>query len=270
MSEESGGVGQPRLVVALRDGQRAEVFGDRIVVGEKAYPFADLTFAGLVIDPAAPPAAPGAPPPPALLLRLRDGRDAVLAPAESPAAWQLLGAVHQARPDLRAASAQWAPPPPPPSPGYGYPYGSPYGYYPRPASSNNDTVLAGIAHLGVFLGGWLLPLVIWLATRTSAPYASRQAKQAFFWQLAFFVLFILAYFGFFATFFASGFFAAPTYDPYGSSGANPFVFAPFAGLLIFYAVLLVGGLINMIFSIIGAVKGFQGKPFHYPLLGWLQ
>jgi hypothetical protein len=27
------------------------------------------------------------------------------------------------------------------------------------------------------------------------------------------------------------------------------------------------GLFNLIFSIIGAVNAFQGKPFHYPFLG---
>jgi uncharacterized Tic20 family protein len=29
------------------------------------------------------------------------------------------------------------------------------------------------------------------------------------------------------------------------------------------------GLVNIIFSIIAAVQAFQGKPFHYPLLGGL-
>jgi uncharacterized Tic20 family protein len=115
-----------------------------------------------------------------------------------------------------------------------------------------------------------MPLIIWLATRTSAPYASRQAKQAFFWQLIFFALIIIAYFVFIAVFFV-GFFSGATFPagPDGSSSPNPFSFAPFGALLVFYAVFLGGYLINAIFSIIGAVQAFQGKPFHYPLLGWL-
>ncbi len=104
MSEDAGeAVAQPRRTASLRDGQTCQVFADRIVVGSQEYPFADLTWASLVIDPSVP-ATPGAPPPPALLLRLRDGREALLSPAELPDAWRLLGAVHTARPDLRAAA----------------------------------------------------------------------------------------------------------------------------------------------------------------------
>jgi uncharacterized Tic20 family protein len=29
------------------------------------------------------------------------------------------------------------------------------------------------------------------------------------------------------------------------------------------------GIINMVFSVIAAIQAFQGKPYHYPLLGWL-
>src|SRR5579863_4552547 len=264
MSEESGGQAaeQPRLTVTLRDGQTCQVFADRMVVGSQEYPFADLSWASLVIDPGVP-VTPGAPPPPALLLRLRDGREALLSPAEPPDAWRLLGAVHTARPDLRAAATPgWAPPPPPP-PGYAYPYG----YYARPAGSSNDTVLAGLSHLGVFLPfGWLLPLIVWLSTRTSAPYASHQAKQAFFWQLFFVVLFIVAYIGLLGSFFGSGIFSAS--NIYGPEGYNSTFLRPFLILLAFYGLLLAGSLINIIFAIIGAVKAFQGKPFHYPLLGW--
>jgi uncharacterized Tic20 family protein len=36
-----------------------------------------------------------------------------------------------------------------------------------------------------------------------------------------------------------------------------------------YAILGVLSLVQIVFSIIGAVQAFQGKPFHYPLLGWL-
>jgi uncharacterized Tic20 family protein len=249
----------------------------------------------MVIDPAAPQAVPGGPPPPAVLVRLRSGRDALLSAAEPPDAWRLLDAIYRARPDLRPAAAHaWAPPPP----GYGpapYGYGGGYagyagygpgyapghppgyggygygpGYGPRPVgSSGNETVLAGLAHLGVFLGGWLLPLVIWLASRNTAPYASRQAKQAFFWQMFFFALILVAYVVFFGIFFVSFFSSAASYPTGPGADPNPFLFAPFGSLLIFYALFFVAYLVNIIFSIIGAVQAFQGKPFHYPLLGWV-
>ena len=36
-----------------------------------------------------------------------------------------------------------------------------------------------------------------------------------------------------------------------------------------YGALGVIGIINAIFSVIAAVHAFQGKLYHYPLLGWL-
>ena len=46
-------------------------------------------------------------------------------------------------------------------------------------------------------------------------------------------------------------------------------FSPFVLILGLYAVIGILSLVQIIFSIIGAVQAFQGKPFHYPLLGWL-
>jgi uncharacterized Tic20 family protein len=80
----------------------------------------------------------------------------------------------------------------------------------------------------------------------------------------------VAYIGLFGSFFGIGLFSYTTTGPYGPTTSDPFAFAPFVFLLVLYGVILVGSLINMIFSIIGAVNAFQGKLFHYPLLGWLQ
>jgi uncharacterized Tic20 family protein len=241
---------------ALRGGGVAEIRGENLVAGEQIYPMRDIAWVGLVVDPAT--AAPGAPPNPAVGIQMRDGSHAALAPADPPDAWRLLGAIHETRPDLRGPVPQ--PPGAQPSP----PYGSrPYGYAP-PASSTSDNVLAGLAHLSVFFAPLILPLVVWLAMRNSSPYVSRQGKQAFFFHLFFsalaFVILIVLYLGFFSVVFAS------TPD----SGLPSFNgFSPFLLILGFYAILGVLSLVQIVFSIIGAVQAFQGKPFHYPLLGWL-
>lgn len=234
--------------------------GDTLVAGDQTYPVRDIAWVGLVVDPAT--ATPGAPPNPAVGVQMRDGSHAALAPADPPDAWRLLGAIHEARPDLRSP----VPPPgaqPPgmqPPPAYGYPG---YGYAPQTASSS-DNVLAGLAHLSVFFAPLILPLVVWLAMRKSSPYVSRQGKQAFFFHLFFsavtFVTFILLYAGFFSLAFASS----------SDSGLPAFgSFSPILLILGFYAILGVLSLVQIIFSIMGAVQAFQGKPFHYPLLGWL-
>jgi uncharacterized protein len=247
---------------ALRGGGVAEIRGENLVTGDQSYPVRDIAWVGLVVDPAS--AAPGAPPSPAVGIQMRDGSHAALAPADPPDAWRLLGAIHEARPDLRSP----VPPPPgaqqpgvQPPPPYDYP---PYGYALPQTSSNSDNVLAGLAHLSVFFAPLILPLVVWLAMRNSSPYASRQGKQAFFFHLFFaaltFVTLILLYAGFFSIVLAS------------SSDGSPSDFNGFSPLLLLlglYAIIGILGLVQTIFSIIGAVQAFQGKPFHYPLLGWL-
>jgi uncharacterized Tic20 family protein len=247
---------------ALRSGGVAEIRGDNLVAGDKIYPVRDIAWAGLVVDPAT--ASPGAPPHPAVGIQMRDGSHAAVAPGDPPDAWRLLGAIHEARPDLRGP----VPPPrgaqPPgmqPPPPYGYP---PYGYAPPPAASQSDNVLAGLAHLSVFFAPIVLPLVVWLAMRNSSPYASRQGKQAFFFHLFFtalsFVLIILFYVGFFSLALSAS-----------SDGGLPdsFSFSPFILFLGLYAVIAILSLVQIVYSIIGAVQAFQGKPFHYPLLGRL-
>ena len=252
---------------ALRGGGVAEIRGDNLVAGDQIYPVRDIAWVGLVVDPAT--ASPGAPPNPAVGIQMRDGSHAAVAPADPPDAWRLLGAIHEARPDLRGP----VPPPPgmqppgmqppgmQPPPPHGYP---PYGYAPPQVVSQSDNVLAGLAHLSVFFAPIILPLVVWLAMRNSSPYASRQGKQAFFFHLFFtaltFVTLILLYVGFFS-------FAIASTSDSGTSDIGGF--SPFVLILGFYAVIGILSLVEIIFSIIGAVQAFQGKPFHYPLLGWL-
>jgi uncharacterized Tic20 family protein len=248
---------------ALRGGGVAEIRGDSLIAGDQTYPVRDIAWVGLVVDPSN--TSPGAPPNPAVGIQMRDGSHTALAPADPPDAWRLLGAIHEARPDLRG------PVPPPPSaqqpgmqppPPYGFP---PHGFAP-PKPSNTDNVLAGLAHLSVFFAPVIFPLIIWIATRKSSPYTSYQGKQAFVFHLFFWVLSVTAVIVFILY---GGFFGpnSPFFSPIGPTGTSDFT--PFFVILGFDALLGILSLVQTIFSIIGAVQTFQGKPFHYPLLGWL-
>ena len=124
-------------------------------------------------------------------------------------------------------------------------------------------MLAGICHLSVFFAPVILPLIIWLAMRQSQPYASKQAKQAFFFHLGFTVLTVLGVIGaqvfVFSTMVAAG---AVSQDPTAPLAVLPLVF-------LVYGVIFLVGIVDVVLSVIGAVQAFQGKPFHYPLLGGL-
>jgi hypothetical protein len=147
-----------------------------------------------------------------------------------------------------------------PPPEYGYPPES----YAAPRPSNTDNVLAGLAHLSVFFAPVIFPLIIWIATRKSSPYTSYQGKQAFVFHLFFWALSVATVVVFI---FYGGFF-----------GPN----SPF-----FLRSVLRSRRLHAFFVILGLTRclafkpradhlqhhrrgaDVPGKPFHYPLLGWL-
>jgi len=251
----------------------------------ETYATGDLAAATLVADTTVP-VAPGAPPTPAVALRLNDGRTVAFTPVDPSDCWTILEAIYHVRPQLRTplpprtgpvagapppppgtGAAGYAPPPPgagyaPPPPGMGY--ASAYPPPPLPqAAQNNENVLAGIAHLSILFVPLILPLIIWLATTKSSPYASRQAKQAFIFHCAVAVVQIIVVIVALIIFFAG--FAAVASNP---AGVNT---APFSGGLFFafpliYGAVLVINLGSIILGVYAAVQAFQGRPYHYPLL----
>jgi uncharacterized protein len=256
----------PLLSVALRGGGRVELWPDRVRDAAGVYPLAQLAGALLVADPAAPPLSNGMPMP-AVQLRLADGRAPVFTPANPHDAYRLLDAIFARRPDLRLPS----PPPMPPyspsayyaalpgyAPGYAPGYQAPVPGYP---GGQPDFTLAGLAHLSVFFAPIILPLIVWLTQRDKSPYIARQGKQAFFWHLIFSGSSVVLVIVFYTLFFKS--FASFNQDNFGNFGAF------FGGFIIIWGIVIVLGIVDIVFGILGAVKAFRGEPFSYPLLGGL-
>ncbi len=271
------------LSFPLRSGEICALTGDTLSVGQRQIPLSDLVAAGLVADVSVP-TPPGMPPTPGVSLRLSDGSSVAFTPMEQLDCWRLLQALAAARPALAT------PLPPPPSaygpavgsmggptgyaPGYtpGFAPGYAPGYAPPPGygmggPTESEKTLAGLCHLSVFFAPIILPLVIWLAMRRSQPYASQQAKQAFWFHLSFGALVFIAVIGMQAYFFTTAFAAVGT----ASAGADPIGIdlSLLPGIFALYGVMIVLGLTDAVFSVIAAIQAFQGKPYHYPLLGWL-
>jgi uncharacterized protein len=273
------------FTVALRDGGSLTVWQDRLEASGSTYQLADLAWAGIVNDPAAPPGAASAP---AVGWRLANGQQLSATPSEPPRAWQALEAIYAQRPDLRtqlppqpapAQSVDFAPPPqsapaqpegwsapppgayaPPVSGAYGPNASVPYGYASYPSqSNNNETVMAGIAHLSIFFGALIVPLILWLINRGKSPYAAQQSKQAFLFHVAVVITELIIVVGGFALFFG-------VLSTIYTSNTNA-LSAVFAVLIIIWYLVIFGIQITaVVFGIIGAVKTFQGQPFHYPLM----
>ncbi|HEX8730369.1 MAG TPA: DUF4870 domain-containing protein [Ktedonobacterales bacterium] len=257
------------LSFTLRSGEMCALSPDTLTVGQRAIPLRDIVSAGLVADTSVP-VAPGMPPTPGVSLRLSDGDTLAFTPLEQLDCWRLLQALYAAQPRLSA-------PLPPPLGGtaYGAAYGAPPPYYGAPpmygyapvGPTESEKTLAGLCHLSVFFAPLILPLIIWLAMRRSQPYASTQGKQAFFFHLGFSILVIIGVVSVQAIF-LSGVFAAAQ----AASATSPlnFELTMLPLVLAIYGALVVVGLVDAIFSVIAAVQTFQGKPYHYPMLGWLR
>jgi uncharacterized Tic20 family protein len=267
------------LSFPLRSGETCALSGDTLSVGQRTIPLSDLVAAGLVADVSVP-TPPGMPPTPGVALRLTDGSSVAFTPVEQLDCWRLLQALAAARPALAT------PVPPPPGAygpatgamggptGYGPGYYGP-GYAPRYAPpgfgmggpTESEKTLAGLCHLSVFFAPVILPLIIWLAMRRTQPYASLQAKQAFWFHLSFAALVFIAAIGMQIYFITTAFATVGT----AGVGADPIGIdlSLLPGIFALYGVIVALGLINVVFSIIAAIQAFQGKPYHYPLLGWL-
>ena len=127
-------------------------------------------------------------------------------------------------------------------------------------------MLAGISHLSIFFGALIVPLIIWLTTRGSSPYASKQAKQAFFFHVGYTVIEVILSLVAYGFFFAFVFSTAATTSP--DSGAAPpvFVGVGFIVFLILSLVISAVAIAAIVFGVYGAVQAFNGRPFHYPFL----
>lgn len=279
MSDTAQGA-SPIVSVGLREGGDLALYPDRIVTPSGTLAPGDMATAYVAVAPGLPPLPDGRPVP-AIALRLRDGSYRSLVPADPPDAGRFLEAIYALRPDLRLGYAGYQAPPPagwasyappasgyaPPAPGYGYaPYAAPYApYVPTMHPSgipDGDRVLAGITHLSVFFGGIIMPLVVWLAAKTSMPYASRQAKQAFFFQLILTGIALILIVPFYIAIFASTIAIASN-----TPGAAPVTF--FGGFALLWIGYLAIWVVEITFAIYASVQAFQGKPYHYPLLGRL-
>jgi uncharacterized Tic20 family protein len=248
----------PLVSVALRNGDDLTLWPDRVATATSVFPLAHVIGVVLVADPLAP-LLPNGLPVPAVQLRLASGQAPVFTPADPPDAYRLLDSIYTRRPDLR-----WAPPPPSPFPPVFPPPSGANPHWSPPGYAREDNTLAGLAHLSVFFAPLILPLIVWLTQRNTSHYAAQQGKQAFFWHLLIGAievpLVLIPY---------VAFLAGLSNRQIGSAGfaSDPFAFLGSFLLPLCLAGLL--GLLNIIFSIIGAVRAFRGEAFHYPLLGGL-
>lgn len=249
-AQEAAGAQQRPLFSLTVNGGSLDLWLDRIMLRTASYPLAELTQAALVPYPAGSPGAIEL----GVLLRTRDGRAPLLIPEDIAEARRFLDMIYVRRPDLRMPAS--------PSPLY-------FGGYPaqlmHPSGiPQSERVWAMLSHLSVFFIPLWFPLIVWLVAQGTMPYASRQAKQAFFFHLIIVgVIFLLVLPV--GAIVASSTLSSIAVPSHGAP-SEPFPLSFFLSFAGTWLVAMLIGITNVAFGIYGAVQGYQGRSFHYPLL----
>jgi uncharacterized Tic20 family protein len=134
-------------------------------------------------------------------------------------------------------------------------------------SNQNDKIMAALAHVSAILPfmGVIAPIVIWVTQKDKSEYVAFQALQAIIYQLvmilAWFIgmgCYMLSFFGMFLTI------------PFTGSSGNPGSPVMALGAIIPFFVMgfmFIGGAVFVIYGLVGAIQVFQGKDFHYIIIG---
>jgi uncharacterized protein len=117
-----------------------------------------------------------------------------------------------------------------------------------PGVDSNDKTLAVLAHLGTFVGGFILPLIFYLiSNEQNRPMTRWHAREALNFQITFLIAYLLG----FAVFMVA---------IIGSASSESAAFGLLAFPLLF---LILGG--SWVMSIIGAIKASKNEQWRYPV-----
>ncbi|HMS34638.1 MAG TPA: DUF4870 domain-containing protein [Ignavibacteria bacterium] len=130
--------------------------------------------------------------------------------------------------------------------------------------SSDERLLAMLSHLSIFLGGIILPIILWATQKDKSKFVRFHSLQAIFYHLAFAVIIIVFVFLMVLILLVSGFGFAGFAN--SDNGGDMPVF------MIITMVVMYGGIFLIAFSGIGygiylAVKSYQGKLIKIPVIG---
>jgi|SRR5579859_1315751 len=140
---------------------------------------------------------------------------------------------------------------------------------PEPTSDERTTAM--LAHVLTIFAGFIASGVIYLAKRRDSRFIAFHALQAVLWHLWMFVVFFVAFAGFFVLMFATvGFGHSPTHAPPGHDAPPPpAFFIGFFGFFGIWLVMMLSWAVNVGFCVYVAVQASSGRWTRYPLVGSL-
>ena len=130
---------------------------------------------------------------------------------------------------------------------------------PTSGPNPDDRTLSILTHGGVLVGGFVVPLVLYLiANDEERPETRWHAREALNFQLTFVVAYLGAFILFFVGLAASGGFGASGSDAGVGIGVG-------LSFVVFFVVIIGAVIVNFVFSIIGAIRASAGIRWRYPI-----
>lgn len=99
--------------------------------------------------------------------------------------------------------------------------------------SSDERLFAIFAHLGTIIGGFLVPLIIWIVKKDDSKFVDYHGKEALNFQITIFIGYVI---GFFLTFLL-------------------------VGILVIFACWI----LSLVCAIMAALKANESKPYRYPI-----
>ena len=136
-------------------------------------------------------------------------------------------------------------------------------------TTQDERVMAGLAHLSALVPmmGLIAPIVIWVTQKENSKYVAFQSLQALAYQISMVVAYLIGWacygVSFFSIFLTIPFAATPG----SAEQTSPLAFIPALFPILIFGIIFFGGFVMIGYAIYGGVRAFQGKPFHYRLIG---
>jgi uncharacterized Tic20 family protein len=132
--------------------------------------------------------------------------------------------------------------------------------------TSDERLLALLSHLSVFMGGIILPLIIWATQKDKSKFVRFHSLQAIFYQLALAGIIILFVIVLVIILFASGI-GLGAMENAGAGGGKDLPAFFIVLMIIFYGGIFLMVIAGMAYSIYVALKSYKGELIRIPVIG---
>ncbi len=131
--------------------------------------------------------------------------------------------------------------------------------YEKPPLNSDEKLLAMLSHFSIFLGGIILPIILYFVQKDRSKFVAFHALQAIFFHLLYAGIIVLSMVALVVVFGASGVFL--------DSNSDELPVSFFMGMGLFYIVLIGSIFVAIAYGIYMGVKAYDGDTKKYILVG---